>query len=78
MSNFNWFRSLLSIIISAGMPLVIFLARNWLKVSIEKGVTALISTWGKIAERASPKLRFSEERFTERLAREGSRDNHAP
>ena len=37
MRGIDWL-ALLSIIISVGTPVAIFLARNWLKAHIEKGV----------------------------------------
>jgi hypothetical protein len=59
MSSFDWL-ALLSLIISAGTPLVIFLARNWLKARIEKGVQHHFDL--KI-EGVRAELRLSEERF---------------
>jgi hypothetical protein len=59
MSSFDWL-ALLSLVISAGTPLVIFLARNWLKARIEKGVQHHFDI--KI-ESVRAELRLSEERF---------------
>jgi hypothetical protein len=52
--------ALLSIVISAGTPIAIFLARNWIKARIEKGVQHRFDVQ---IEGVRAELRKSEERF---------------